>query len=96
MALWGTCTSAATRSNWGRSAHLIPHHRYVFMANWLQRLGQRFVHQASGPGIASSSAGYDMYVPMFATRLAVNSPGAPGLAGAEALYNKWSARWQEF
>ncbi len=37
-----------------------------------------------------------MYVPMFATRLAVNSPGAPGLAGAEALYNKWSARWQEF
>jgi hypothetical protein len=34
--------------------------------------------------------------PEFATRLAVDSPGAPGRAGAEALYKKWAAKWQEF
>ena len=34
--------------------------------------------------------------PPFSTTLAVDSPGAPGRAGAEALYNKWSSRWQEF
>jgi hypothetical protein len=34
--------------------------------------------------------------PPFSTKLAVDAPGAPGRANAEALYAKWSSRWQEF
>jgi hypothetical protein len=34
--------------------------------------------------------------PPFATKLAVDSPGAPGRTGAAQMYQKWSARWQEF
>lgn len=35
-------------------------------------------------------------VPAFTTKLPVNAPGAPGMAGAEALLRKWADRWQEF
>src|SRR5579862_8225314 len=35
-------------------------------------------------------------VPEFSTTLPVDAPGAPGRAGAEALYAKWATKWQEF
>jgi hypothetical protein len=35
-------------------------------------------------------------MPEFATKLPVEAAGAPGRAGAEALYQKWAGKWQEF
>jgi hypothetical protein len=35
-------------------------------------------------------------LPEFSTRLPVDAAGAPGRAGAEALYQKWAGAWQEF
>lgn len=54
------------------------------MPNWLQRVTRRGDRKA------------DERPPAFATRLPVDSPGAPGRDGAEALYAKWADRWQEF
>ena len=54
------------------------------MPKWLHRLtGKETAKPAEAP-------------PPFSTTLAVDSPGAPGRAGAAALYAKWSSRWQEF
>ncbi len=75
------------------------------MPKWLQRLTKR----EDRPQTASSfetrvaddrdprpeAAGGEI-VPPFASKLAVDSPGAPGRAGAEALYQKWASKWQEF
>lgn len=61
------------------------------MPNWLQRLAQRVARP-----VAAGDVFVDAIAPDFSTRLAVDSPGAPGMAGAEALYQKWAARWQEF
>jgi hypothetical protein len=49
----------------------------------------------SGPADRSSTI-EPQPIPAFATKLPVDAPGAPGMAGAEALFRKWSARWQEF
>lgn len=67
--------------------------------NWLRRLASRpeppprlapsEPPQPPAPLVAEQR-------PAFATRLAVDSPGGPGRAGAEALYTKWADRWQEF
>lgn len=68
------------------------------MPAWLKRLSGRGGRDGSAPvAMAPASPSFKAeFAPEFATRLAVDSPGAPGRAGAEALYNKWAARWQEF
>jgi len=66
------------------------------MPSWLERLTRKPA-QAAMPAHSPATAVLDEEtVPAFSTRLAVDSPGAPGRAGAEALYNKWASRWQEF
>jgi hypothetical protein len=70
------------------------------MPAWLKRLSGRGGREdrapvATAPPPASPTFKAE-FAPAFATRLAVDSPGAPGRAGAEALYKKWAARWQEF
>jgi hypothetical protein len=76
------------------------------MPNWLQRLtrGDGRTEARSGletwtadggaPGAGTAASREVM--PPFASKLAIDSPGAPGRAGAEALYQKWAAKWQEF
>ena len=69
------------------------------MPAWLKRLSGRGGREASAPVLAPPPASPTFkaeFVPEFETRLAVDSPGAPGRAGAEALYKKWASRWQEF
>ncbi len=76
------------------------------MPNWLQRLKKQDTRPQSAPGFETwaaddgnprpVSAVSGEVMPPFATKLAVDSPGAPGRAGAEALYQKWAAKWQEF
>ncbi|HLZ68588.1 MAG TPA: hypothetical protein VKV26_01640 [Dehalococcoidia bacterium] len=70
------------------------------MPDWLKRLTARGapvndvpVAVAAPPKPPTFKA---EFAPAFATKLAVDSAGAPGRAGAEALYQKWAARWQEF
>ncbi len=65
------------------------------MPNWFKRLTKRGDGvPVATPAVAAGSAAEP--APEFSTRLAVDSPGAPGRAGAEALYQKWAAKWQEF
>lgn len=70
------------------------------MANWLKRLTGRPVAApttvSAAPAPLSGPTFPVEFAPEFSTRLAVDSAGAPGRAGAEALYQKWAARWQEF
>ncbi|GEM_PF-2232906 len=70
------------------------------MPVWLKRLTGRDGRARGALSVAETPAAAPTFpaklAPEFATRLAVESPGAPGRAGAEALYNKWAARWQEF
>lgn len=62
------------------------------MPSWLQKLTRRDGGIASAPEIQGDPA----TLPAFATKLPVDAPGAPGMAGAEALFRKWSERWLEF
>ena len=64
------------------------------MPNWLRRLTGKRPTAVEQPPASASTAVEEP--PPFSTTLAVDSPGAPGRAGAEALYAKWSSRWQEF
>jgi hypothetical protein len=64
------------------------------MANWLQKLARKGGVAAANGSVAVVDA--PEAAPAFSTKLAVDSPGAPRMVGAEALYRKWSARWQEF
>ena len=74
------------------------------MTNWLKRLtgragaGAPVVRTAAAAPVATlSGPTFPVeFAPEFSTRLAVDSVGAPGRAGAEALYQKWASRWQEF
>jgi len=66
------------------------------MPAWLRRLTQRAPRDA-GSTLAEPAPTFRADLPpTFDTRLDVDSPGAPGRAGAEAMYSKWAARWQEF
>jgi hypothetical protein len=70
------------------------------MPNWFQKLTKRGEAPASAIATVeapdwAAKAAFEP-VPEFTTRLAVESPGAPGMAGAEALYRKWADKWQEF
>jgi hypothetical protein len=66
------------------------------MSGWLRKLTGRATPDAAPvPRDPSPTFAADL-PPAFETRLAVESPGAPGLDGAAALYSKWAARWQEF
>ncbi len=66
------------------------------MPNWLRRLTGKPAATVIEEPPRFSTASADEEPPPFNTTLAVDSPGAPGRAGAEALYAKWSSRWQEF
>lgn len=65
------------------------------MPNWLRRLKSKNTTAAPMPAAVASAARFEP-VPEFSTRLAIESPGAPGREGAEALYKKWASKWQEF
>ncbi len=67
------------------------------MPNWLQRLTRRDpTSMVAAPVQSVVRENGAQTAPAFYTKLAVDSPGAPGRAGAEVLYEKWAARWQEF
>jgi len=68
------------------------------MSNWLQRLTRRGSTPvvSAAPARSVTAENGIQPAPSFYTKLAVDAPGAPGRAGAEALYEKWAARWQEF
>jgi hypothetical protein len=69
------------------------------MPTWLKRLAGRDRGSSAlalREALPKSPTFKAEIAPAFETRLAVESPGSPGRAGAEALYQRWAARWQEF
>ena len=69
------------------------------MPNWLPKLTKR--REVAGSVTTAATPQWTPKAtfepaPEFSTRLAVESPGGPGMAGAEALYRKWADKWQEF
>ena len=69
------------------------------MPNWLHKLrGRSDDAPAASTTVQTAVAAPPRFepAPEFSTRLEVDRPGAPGRAGAEALYRKWADKWQEF
>ena len=69
------------------------------MPNWLQKLTKRRDDGATvvaAPIALPSTKPRFEPAPEFSTTLAVDSPRGPGRASAEALYRKWTDKWQEF
>jgi hypothetical protein len=66
------------------------------MPVWLQKLTGKRGGSAEEPPVAPRNVARFEPAPDFSTKLAIDAPGGPGRAGAEALYKKWSSKWQEF